>query len=97
MNEDQVRIIIWQELAKFILSDKFLFEKHIQILDGRNFQLATSTGTQIGTAAGQKIGFYGVTPVIQSLAISSPTADVNSLKTAVDDIRNAIKNMGITA
>ena len=33
--------------------------------DGVNIPLGTTTGTQIGTAASQKLGFYGATPVVQ--------------------------------
>jgi hypothetical protein len=33
--------------------------------DTRNISFNTSTGTQIGTAANQKLGFYGTTPTAQ--------------------------------
>lgn len=33
--------------------------------EGVNLAFGTSTGTQVGTAASQKIGFWGATPVIQ--------------------------------
>lgn len=33
--------------------------------DGANVALGTTTGTKIGTAATQKLGFYGATPVVQ--------------------------------
>lgn len=36
--------------------------------DAGNMILDTTTGTQIGTATGQKIGFHGATPVVQSVA-----------------------------
>jgi len=42
--------------------------KEFNIRDTYNFAFSTSTGTQIGTASGQKIGFWGVTPVIQRSA-----------------------------
>ena len=35
------------------------------IADGVNWSFGTSTGTQIGTATSQKLGFYGATPVVQ--------------------------------
>ncbi len=35
------------------------------IADGVNWSFGTSTGTQIGTAISQKIGFFGATPVVQ--------------------------------
>lgn len=84
-------------LAMLVYSDRYLFSKDIQLQDGRNIQVATGTGSRIGTAIGQKISVYGVTPVIQAGAISSPIADVTSLKTAVDAIRTALTNFGITA
>ena len=33
--------------------------------EGENIIAGTTTGTKIGTAASQKLGFYGATPVIQ--------------------------------
>lgn len=33
--------------------------------DGYNIAVGTTTGTQIGTAAAQKIGFFGKTPRVQ--------------------------------
>ncbi len=35
------------------------------IADGANWTFGTNTGTQIATAAGQKLGFFGATPVVQ--------------------------------
>jgi hypothetical protein len=37
----------------------------LNMSDGANMVFGTTTGTQIGTAASQKLGFYGKTPVIQ--------------------------------
>jgi len=42
-------------------------------LDGVNFTFGTSTGTQIGTATSQKIGFFGATPAVQQ-TLGSATA-----------------------
>jgi hypothetical protein len=38
------------------------------IAEGVNWTFGTSTGTKIGTATGQKLGFWNVTPVIQPAA-----------------------------
>ncbi len=65
MNEQQVRDLIRQELAGFILSDRYIFEKLLQFADGRNIQTGRGTGTKIGTVTDQKIGFHGAIPVIQ--------------------------------
>lgn len=54
--------------------------------------------------AGGTVGLYGVTPVTRAAAITSPTApsagyvqaEAASMKTAVDAIRVALTNVGIT-
>lgn len=56
------------QLSQLIASDRYTVQKHIQMFDGRNMQLGLTTGTKIGTATTQKIGFYGVTPVVQPIA-----------------------------
>ena len=96
-DQNQVREIIRQELSTFILSDRYVFQKHIQLFDGKNIQVAKGTGTQIGTEAAQKITFHGATPCIQADAIASPSETSASLKIAVDLIRVALTNKGLTA
>lgn len=39
----------------------------IRLPEGGNVVLGTVTGTQIGTATGQKLGFYGKTPIVQQV------------------------------
>jgi hypothetical protein len=70
MDEARIRQIIREELATLLGADKFVFQKHVQLFDGRNIQTGRTTGTKIGTAADQKLGFFGVTPVAQQ---SAPT------------------------
>lgn len=96
MTEEQIRQIIREELASLILSDRYTFQKHIQIFDGRHIQLGRSNGTMIGTAADQKIGLYGATPVVQAAHIANPS----DLPTALNDIQSiltALENVGILA
>jgi len=105
MDEQQVRKIIQEELQSLLGTDRYTFQKHLQIFDGRNIQFGRTTGNNLGTATDQKVAFYGVTPVVQAGAITTPTApgaiydqtEMASLKTAIDAIRTAIKNLGITA
>jgi hypothetical protein len=73
MNEEQVKKIIREEIAHFMSQSKYTFQRPIQILDGNDITLGSEHGTRIGTATGQKLGFYGVTPVIQQTAPSEPT------------------------
>ena len=75
------------------------------IAEAGNVILGTTTGTQIGTGATQKLGFYGKTPVVQAGAITTPTTvsssfnqtELATLKTAIDAIRVALINLGLTA
>jgi hypothetical protein len=66
--------LIREELISLIKSDRYVFEKTIQILDQRNIQVGRTTGTKIGTNSGEKIGFLGVTPVIQQTTSSQTPA-----------------------
>lgn len=84
-------------VADVFLSDRFIFNKTIQIANGRNILCGNGLGTKIGTASTQKMALWGATPVVQASAIGSPSATLADLKTAVDAIRVAIKNAGITA
>lgn len=100
MKEDDVKRIIKEELSNLIKSDRYTIHKLIQMLDGRNFQFGLTTGTKIGTATTQKIGLYGVTPVVQAGAISAPTGGGtidSEARTAINSIRTALTNIGITA
>lgn len=38
------------------------------LYDGANIAVGSTTGTQIGTASTQKLGFFGATPVVQPAA-----------------------------
>ena len=48
------------------------------IADAKDIALNTSTGTKIGTATGQKLGFWNVTPVVQPSAIANITTAASS-------------------
>jgi hypothetical protein len=74
MDEEQIRAIFRDELARILGADRFVVAKLIQLLDGRNIQTGRTTGTQIGTAADQKLAFFGAAPVAQQ---SAPTTLAN--------------------
>lgn len=48
-------------------------ETSFALADGANLTLGTTTGSQIGTATSQKLGFFGATPVVQQ-AGATPAA-----------------------
>lgn len=57
-----------------------------------------SDGAQVG-AVGGKVGFYGVTPVVQAGAVTALTAAPTTAEfvAATNAIITALKNVGITA
>lgn len=61
---------------------------NINIVD-KNLLFGTTTGTEIGTAANQKIGFYGTTPVVQLAK-----ANYNNW-TAFGDVVDALVAIGL--
>ena len=62
MTEEQIRNLIREEMSGML---GYVFSKHIQILDGRNIQVGSTIGTQIGTSITQKLSVYGKTPIVQ--------------------------------
>ena len=58
--------------------------------DGVNITLGSTTGTQIGTATSQKLGFYGHTPVVQP-TMGSATAG-SSYGTNEQDMLQTVYN-----
>lgn len=61
-----------------VLSDRYMFQKNLQYMDGRNIQLGIGTGTKIGTAGTQKMGFYGATPIIRPTGVAVSAGGVHA-------------------
>ena len=82
----------------FVKRDRYLFQRDIELFNGNYFRGAS--GLRLGKTTTEKIGLYGVTPVVQASAISAPGGGANidaEARTAIDAIRLAIKGIGITA
>ena len=69
----------------------------IGIVDAKNIALGTTTGTKIGTATNQKLGFFNKTPIVQPAAITAPDTTGAQLQFAVNAIRTALTALGLTA
>jgi len=65
--------------------------------DAKNIIVNATTGTQIATAASQKLGVYGVTPVIQPAGTGETVGFVAGAGTAVLDDSTFTGNVGSTA
>ena len=78
----QQRITLLENIIfNMVHSDRLVFSKNIQMMDGRNIQLATGTGTKIGTvggASGQKLGFFNKTPVVQQTGVAVSAAGIHA-------------------
>ena len=72
------------------------FTNGMSIADGKNIALATTTGTNIGTATTQKLGFYGVTPAVQPIASTDKTTGTSGSSTGVS-LDTTFKGNGGTA
>lgn len=56
--------------------------------DAKNIVLNTTTGTKIGTATGQKLGFWNATPVAQQVLATGASH-------TVDDVISALQTLGL--
>lgn len=64
---------------------------------GKIFHIGAQTKTSLLRVSETGVGFNGAAPVAKAGAISSPAAELAALKTAVDAIRVALTNVGVTA
>jgi hypothetical protein len=70
------------------------------VFDGVNLVLGTTSGTKLGTATTQKIGFYNVTPVDQPATVTDPTGGVTQdaeARTAINAIIDRLQELGLIA
>lgn len=88
-------------LFALVSSDRYTFQKHLQLFDGRNIQTGKTTGTKIGTDTDQKLSFHGQTPSIQQSKINDPSGQATDLdaeaRTAINAIIDVLENKGLTA
>jgi hypothetical protein len=95
--EFQTMLDQWNKLN---LSDRYAFQKLIQIKGGVNIALDGVTGTKIGTATTQKLGFFNHAPVSQQASITAPTGGVTvdaQARTAIASIITTLQTLGLTA
>ena len=94
IKEEKIRQIIREELETFLGFNKYTFQKNIQIFDGRNIQLGRTTGTKIGTAIDQKLGFFGITPVDKPETIEDAT-DLETVIIVANTIIDRLQELGL--
>lgn len=92
-------------ISQLVFSDRYVVSRTLQLQDGRNVQLGKGAGTKMGTETTQKLGFFNATPVVRRSAISAPSspgssyaqAEAQSAVTAINSIRQALIDLGLTA
>ncbi len=78
--DDIIRQIVREELAGFLGSSQYQFQKDAKFYDGRNIQLGNVTGTMIGTTSTQKIGFFGAAPIAKPTTTATAAAILATLQ-----------------
>jgi len=87
------RLLIMYQQNFFI--DKVVFDKPVTFRDTFNVE---SNSFALGNSA-STIGFYSATPVVRASAIAAPSAGAtvdSQARNAINSIRTALTNMGIT-
>jgi hypothetical protein len=74
--------------GKFSVAKASTFSGDVIMANEKNLIFNTSTGTKIGTATNQKIGFWNVTPIVQ------PVLATGASKT-VDEVITVLQNLGL--
>jgi len=96
---------------KFYYSGVAAFGGDVTFADAKNIILNTTTGTKIGTATDQKLGFFNAAPVIQQTGVAAQKTDyatpdldteaeiitaINTTNAAINTLRTAINALGLT-
>jgi len=77
--------------------EKVVLGKDLDISGDHDLIIGTSTGTKIGTAATQKIGFFNATPVVQQSGVNEGTGFTAGSGTTTRDDSTFTGNVGSTA
>ena len=94
-DRNEIRKLIQEEISFLLFSDRYVFQKHLQLLDGVNVQVAKGTGSKIGTETTQKLGFFGQTPVDKPETVSDPS--ISSVSDGGNTTTNATINSNFSA
>lgn len=81
-------------------TDRYRFEKVIEIPSGINIAILGPDGMKIGTSTTQKIGFFNKTPVAQQATIADPSGGITQdaeARTAINSILDVLDALGFTA
>jgi hypothetical protein len=89
-------VTITNSYSFFVNAGASYFGGNLQIADTANIVLATGTGTKIGTATTQKLGFFDKAPVVQPTAVADATTEAEAV-TQLNALLTRLRNLGIIA
>ena len=76
-------------------TDVTAIESDVTVADGADLAVGSTTGTKIATASTQKLGFFGVTPVVQPSALTQTYSTADA--TLATPAATAVATTGATA
>lgn len=90
-------VIAGSSTITLIADQRIPFSACGSFADGVNLQFGTTTGTQIGTATSQKIGFFGKTPVVQPMmgAATASGAYTSVEQGMLQTVYDAVRALGL--
>jgi hypothetical protein len=68
----------------------------LHLADAGNITVGTTTGTKIGTATTQKLGFYNATPVVQPTAVAN-SVDTTDIVAQFNALLSRMRDLGLIA
>ena len=86
-----------ERILKDFSGDRYVFSKNLELRDGRNVQVGRTTGTKIGTATDQKLGFFGATPVDQPATVADASGCTGDADDRLNELIDRLQELGIIA
>lgn len=76
-------------------SGTIVIKSALSIQDGKNIVAGATTGTQIATSSTQKLGFYGLPPVVQPSGTPADATDFATAVSLVNNLKGKLKTLGL--
>ena len=108
MTPEDVRRIVAEEMGVFFSNDRYIFQRELEITNGRDIILGEGVGTKIGTSATQKLGFYGDTPIVKPSALTSAVGgtidgtwgsaeetEMINMRTRIAELESTLQSLGL--
>jgi len=83
-------------VAALTIGGNFQIAGTLTLVD-KDIVLSATTGTKIGTAATQKLSFYGATPIVQPSSTSAAATDLATVITLANNLRSKLISLGLIA